>query len=160
RAVADLFGGGAEHRHAQAEVVGGLGQRDARSGRHRGNHIVPAGVADRGQTVVLGADRDMQRARAGARHEGGRQLTDSALDREAGAVEGLAQPSTRALLFETELGMGVDAVAEVNQCLAMPFQCLARYVLGVHAVPPLSLDANRTLMAAGASGLWIAIRNA
>jgi hypothetical protein len=97
---------------------------------------VSAGVTDARQTIVLGADRDVQRARTGARGERGRQVADPALDFEAGAVERLAEPSARLLFLEAEFGMGVDAMAEIDQLLAALFDLFACRVPRVHGILP------------------------
>src|ERR1700682_1003728 len=95
-----------------------------------------AGVTDAWQTIVFGADRDMQRAGADARGERGRQFADSALDFEAGAVERLAEPSAGLLFLEAEFGMGVYAMAEIDQLLAALLDLLACNVPRVHEILP------------------------
>jgi hypothetical protein len=84
-------------------------ERDSRARPHSGDKVVAAGIADRRQAIVLGANRDVQRARAGACSERGRQIANPTFDSKAGAVEHLAEPSAGLFLFEAEFRMGVDA---------------------------------------------------
>src|SRR5262245_6053021 len=131
-AAAALLGRGADDAHGQADVVGDPGRRQAGSHGERRDHVVAAGVPDVGQGVVLGADRDVQRARAGAGDEGGRDVADAALHPEPGRVEGVGQPARGVLLLEGELRSGVDAAAEREQVALARGQALAGAVLGVH----------------------------
>ena len=57
-APAALLGRRAEHADRQAELVGHRGQRQAGPDGGGGDDVVPAGVPDVGQGVVLGADGD------------------------------------------------------------------------------------------------------
>src|SRR5262249_58713131 len=98
-------GGGAPRR--VRDVRGGESGAD----RERRDQVVTARVADVGQRIVLGADRHVQGAAAGAGEEGGGDAADTALHLEAPGVEGVRQPSRGALLLEGELGAGVDAAA-------------------------------------------------
>ena len=83
--------------------------------RSRRDQVVAAGVADAGQRVVLGADarRAAGPSRSAARNAVGRSQMPR-LDVEAGSVSVLGDPRRRALLLMTELGMGVDPVAETR----------------------------------------------
>ncbi len=65
-AAAALLGRCAEHGDREPEVVGEPGQSEPGADRGGGDDVVPAGVADPGQRVVLRADRDVQRPRAHA----------------------------------------------------------------------------------------------
>ena len=73
-AAAALLGRGAQHLDGEAQVVGHLGQGQAGTDGGGGDDVVAAGVADAGQGVVLGADGDGERPRAGGGHEGGGQV--------------------------------------------------------------------------------------
>ncbi len=146
----------ADHRYRQAGIVGNFRQRNSRARRHRGDDVVSAGMTDRRQAVVLGADRDMQRARAGASGERGRQVADPTFDLEAGAVEHLAEPSACLLLLEAEFGMGMDAMAEIDQRFAALLDFLTGRVLGVHQVLLCERHARRAIVAAGARIVSIA----
>ncbi|HET6548109.1 MAG TPA: hypothetical protein VFG79_06635, partial [Solirubrobacter sp.] len=64
---------------------------------------VAARVADAREGVVLGADRDVERTRARARDEGGRQVADAALDGEARAVAWLHEALEWTTVSEQEL---------------------------------------------------------
>jgi hypothetical protein len=75
-------------------------------------------VSDPGKSVVLGAEGDVQRARARAREERGRQIADAALDVEARVGENVTEPPRALLFLETQLRRGVEAMAERDQPLA------------------------------------------
>src|SRR5262249_54228727 len=82
----------------------------SRAGPGRGDDVVPAGVADPGQRVVFGHDGDAW-PRPGAGNGGAkcrRQPAHAALDTEAALGEKFGEPAVRLLLFEAQLGLGVD----------------------------------------------------
>ena len=130
--VADFFRGGAEYADGQTHVVGHCGRGERGADRGRGNDVVAAGVADTGQAVVLGADRDVQRAAAGTRHERRGQVVHAGLHAEARLVERLRQPSRGFFFFEAQFGMGVDAVAEGDQSVLRFGEAFAGRGFGVH----------------------------
>ena len=72
-----------------------------------------------GQAIVLGANRDVQRARAGARANavGRSQMPRSTL--KPAPSSDLAEPAACFLFFEAQFRMGVDAMAEIDQRLAV-----------------------------------------
>src|SRR2546427_511314 len=74
----------------------------------------------------------VERPRAGARHERRREASDTALDGEAGGVEGFGAPGGGALLLEGQLGMGVDAVAQRDQAVPARGDPLADGGSGIH----------------------------
>src|SRR5262249_303939 len=82
--------------------------------------------------IVLGAERDVQRAGPGARHERGRQIGDAALDAKAGGVELVGQPAGGTLLLERQLRMPMDAPAERDQPVGRAGDPLPRAILRIH----------------------------
>ena len=98
--VADFFRGRAEDADGQPHVVGHFGRGERGADRGRGDDVVAAGVADAGQAVIFGANRDVQRPAARPRHERGGQVVHPGPDVETGLVERLRQPSRGFLLFE------------------------------------------------------------
>ncbi len=58
-AAVGLLGRGAEHRYANAELVGKGSHGDAGSDRGRGDHVVAAGVANLGEGVDFAADHHL-----------------------------------------------------------------------------------------------------
>jgi hypothetical protein len=91
-----------------------------------------AGVADAGQAVVFRAKGDVQRARAGARAKRGREVADASPHAETRVSQGLGNPGRRLLLLPSELGMGVNPMAQVDQALAVCLKPLAGSGFGVH----------------------------
>ena len=65
------------------DVVRHPRQREARPDGARGDDVVPAGVADLGEGVVLGADGDDEAPEPRSRDEGRRELAHAGLDVEA-----------------------------------------------------------------------------
>ena len=133
-APAALLGRGPEHGHPEPGVVGDPGQGQAGPGGHGRDHVVPAGVADGRQGVVLGAHHHVQRPRPGPGRERRRQVADPPLDLEPGPLQQLAQPGAGLLLLEPELGVGVDAVAERHQLVPGLGDPLPGRLLGVSHV--------------------------
>ena len=85
-----------------------------RAGARGGDHVVPAGVPDVGQGVVLRHDRN-GRPRPAAfygRPERRGQAADTALDAGALLLEEVAEPPRRLLLLEAELRVAVDLVGD------------------------------------------------
>src|SRR5439155_1766503 len=93
---------------------------------------VTARVADPGQAVVLGAERDAERPRSGLGDERRRQLADAARHLEARRVERLGEPARRPFLLEAQLGMRVDAMAQRDQLVARGLEAFPRARLRVH----------------------------
>jgi hypothetical protein len=132
-AASALLGGGPDDAHREADLVRDRRRRDARARGEGGDQVVATGVADVGQRVVLGADRHVQRSRAGTRDEGRRQIADAALDPEPRRVESLGDPGRGALLLEGQLGLPMDATAECEQGRLGGCQALAGAALRIHA---------------------------
>src|SRR5439155_1889211 len=59
-AAAALLGGGADDAHREADVIGDARGGDARADGDGGDQVVPAGVADAGEAVVLGAQGQVE----------------------------------------------------------------------------------------------------
>ena len=112
----------------------------------RGDDVVPARVTDDGQRVVLGADREVERTVADAAAERGRQVADADVDREPGVGERTGRPRARLLLFELQLGVRVDPMAERDEPRRVSRSIgRAGGGLRVHAgsVPPCSTPTQR-----------------
>src|SRR3970040_439438 len=111
-AGAPLLGRRADHLDAPREGHLAERRRDGRTraGPRGGDHVVPAGVPDVGQGLVLRQDRN-GRPRPAAlygRSEGCRQPAHAPLDLGAMLLEDLAEPPRRLLFLETELRVAVD----------------------------------------------------
>jgi hypothetical protein len=134
--IADLLGRSANDAHRQADFIGDLRCGNGGPDCRRRDDVVSAGVSDPGQAVIFGAERDVQRACPGAGPKGGGQVANALLDREAGLVQTLAQPGTRLLFLEAELGMGVDTVTEADQPAAHRFKAFPRTGFRIHHDAP------------------------
>ena len=78
-----------------------------------------ARVTDDGQRVVLGANRDVQRAVADPAAERGGQVADAEVDGKSRVRQGAGRPRARLLLFELQFGVRVDPMAERDELLAL-----------------------------------------
>jgi len=103
---------GSDDLDGEAELVCLVPECEGRSERAGGDDVVPAGVADAGQRVVLSADRQHQVAMATARREGGGKLAHTLVDVEAVLLKGAGQERRRVVLLERRLGVGVDGMAD------------------------------------------------
>ena len=81
-AATAFFGWAPENGDADAEIVGQSGEGQPGPDRRRCDDVVPAGMADSGQGVVLRADTEVQRTRTGRGREGGLSSGDAHSDRE------------------------------------------------------------------------------
>src|SRR5207249_2392357 len=102
-AAASLLRRRADHTDRKPDVVGHPRRREPGADGGRRDDVVAAGMADAGQAVVLGAEGNVERTRAGAGDERGRQPADAAGDAESGPVEDLRAPPGGVLLLEAEL---------------------------------------------------------
>ena len=114
-AAAGLLGGGAEQHDRQVQLVGDLGQRQRRADRGRRDDVVPAGVSDAGQRVVLGADADDQRAAAEVGAERGVQPAGRRGDLEAALGDQRLRLGAAAVFGEGEFRFGVNRVRQLDQ---------------------------------------------
>ena len=114
-AAATLLSRGTEHRHAQAGLVGDGSQGDPRSNRGRGDDVVPTGVADSGQGVVLGADDELRPRRPCPSGERGGEPVRTPLDVEPSLFEQVSASSSSAYLLVGELRIGRDGVRERDE---------------------------------------------
>ena len=119
-AAAAFFGRRADHRERDAELVDERREREPGADRAGGDDVVPARVPDHGQRVVLRADRDVQRSVADAcvLNAVGRSQMPMSIGKP-GVGERARGPRARLLLFELQLGMRVDAMAERDEPLAL-----------------------------------------
>ena len=102
-----------------AEVVDERREREPGADRARGDDVVTARVTDDRERVVLRADREVQRPLP-TRHAnavGRSQMPD--VDGQARVGERARGPRARLLLFELQLGMRVDAMAERDERVAL-----------------------------------------
>src|SRR3989304_5434682 len=112
-----------------------------RAGPRGGDHVVPAGVPDVGQGVVLRQDRN-GRPRPAAlygRSEGCRQPAHAPLDLGAMLLEDLAEPPRRLLFLETELRVAVDLEGDLLEVVGQAGHRL--HDLGLRLVERLSIHA-------------------
>lgn len=132
----DAEPGGVRHR-CEGECGADAGGRD---------HVVPARVADPGQRVVLGAQRDGELARAVNSLERGGDAVGADLHREPGVGEHVGDPRHRAMLVPRQLRVRVDGVAELDQLSATRFDlgfgprlelCGVGRCLVCHGIPSL-----------------------
>ena len=114
-AAAALLSRSAEDADGDAQVVGERRQADSGADSSRRDHVVPAGVADLGEGVVLGADRHRERPAARPAGKGSRQPTDPRVEIEAPCAQRLGAPGGGELLLEGELGVGVDLAGELDE---------------------------------------------
>ena len=114
-ATTTLFGRCPDDPHGKPELVGERGEGEAGADGGGRDDVVPAGMTDAGQRVVLGADGDGQRSAARGGGESGVEAGHARLDRQAGRIEHLDQPGARAVLLEGELGVAVDGVRERDE---------------------------------------------
>src|ERR671930_292706 len=75
--AAKLLRRGANDADGHAEVIGDLGRSNTGAHSHGGNQVVPTGMADARQTVVLSTNGQVQRTTASACDKGGGQVADT-----------------------------------------------------------------------------------
>ena len=114
-AAAALLGRRAQQRQLEAQLIGQRRQRQRSTQAGGADDVVAAGMADAGQRVVLGADGDVQRARAELADDRGGHVAVATLGLEAGRLERVGQPGGSLLLLVAELGVLVDAVRELDE---------------------------------------------
>jgi FAD:protein FMN transferase len=142
------------------DVRGVPREREERTDRRPGDEVVPAGMTDLGQRVVLGKQGDPgspSRAHAGA--EGRLHSAERAFDRDFCHVfDELRDPAARLLFLEAELRMLVDATRKCDQALldfihgTIDVSAIERHVgynsPGPRRRPPLSIFRLSTLLPA------------
>src|SRR5439155_26375564 len=89
-------------------------------------------MADLGQRVIFGADREVKRTRAGPREECGRQVASAALDRESRSLKPICQPWRRMYFFEAELRLSVNPAAERHERIGGIRDSSPGGILGAH----------------------------
>ena len=117
-AAAGLLGGRAEQHDRHAQLVGDLGQRQRGTDRRRGDDVVPAGMTDPGQRVVLRADADDQRPAAEVGAERGVQAAGRRGDLEAALGDQRLGLGAAAVFVERQLGLGVNRMRQLDQVAA------------------------------------------
>src|SRR5262249_50630221 len=95
-----------------AEVIGDLGCRNTGAHGHGGNQVVPTGMTNARQTVVLRTNGQVQRTTASLRDKRGGQVTDTFVNREPGVREHLGEPHRGLLFFKAQFRVGVDTVTQ------------------------------------------------
>ncbi len=109
-APSDLLSGGTDDEDGDAELVGDVPEAERRPDCRRRDHVVPAGVPDLGQGVVLGAQPDDEVAVPEARGERRVQPRDGATHLETLVGEHRRDLADALVLGEGQLGLGVDTV--------------------------------------------------
>ena len=115
-AAAPFFGGGSKYRDGDPEVVRQCRQCQPRPHRRRCDDVVPAGMTDSRQGVVLGADADVQWPAASGGSECGGQPSHAGGDGEAGVVaQRLSHPCRRSFFLVGQFRVTVQLMAEGHQ---------------------------------------------
>ena len=132
-----LLGGRAEQ--IDAALVSRLhepfGEHRRRAVAHRADEVVPAGVAEAWQSVVLGAYPYARPFAVGfVRDEGGRQPFDILFDLEAFFFKELDEFRLRPEFFHLYLGVGVEEFLKLEYRSFFLFQ---NFPDGFHIFPPL-----------------------
>ena len=138
-AAAALLGRRADRAHPAAGLLGQRrsGQAGAEAGG--GDDVVPAGVADPRQGVVLAEHGDERPPAPGAGGEGGVDPVGGALDGQAGRLEDPRQQVVGEALLVVGLGVLVDLVGDVEEELAAGLHLLPQpglELVEVHGLPP------------------------
>ncbi len=103
-AAAALLRGRADEIDRAREGIALPREREERAQRAARDEVVPAGVSDLGERVVLGEDGDLRPcAAADARAEGGGEAAEAPLDGHARGLHGLGDPRGGAVLLVTKL---------------------------------------------------------
>lgn len=110
-----FFGRRTEKDDGQAVFLRDLSERDRCSQSGSGDDIVSTRMTDVGKGVVLGADDDAERAGAPHRFECRLEAVGGASNREAGFLRGVRQEGRRMMLFECQLWVSMDGVADVDE---------------------------------------------
>src|SRR5262249_55110830 len=95
-----------------AEVIGDLGRRNTGTHGHGGNQVVPTGMTNARQTVVLRTNGQVQRTTASPRDKRGGQVADTFVNREAGVREHLGEPQRGLLFFKAQFWVGMDTMTQ------------------------------------------------
>ena len=123
-AAAALLCRRADHADRDVERFGNGREGDPGPDRGGRDDVVAAGMANFGQRVVLGDDRDVQRPGSVRAHERRLEIRDVALDAETGLLEPLDEPAAGHRFLEVELGIGLDPVRQADE----------RFVRALHAL--------------------------
>lgn len=113
--AAALFGRGAEHADADAEVGGDVGEGLGGAHGGRRDDVVTAGVAEAGERVVLRDQADGDGPFAVGGDERGGQARGPALDRETAGPQLIGQERRRGVLPPGGLGVLVQPAADAEQ---------------------------------------------
>lgn len=113
-AAAAFFGGRSDRQHRAGLIGQRFPRRDCRSEARSGNEIVPAGVAESGQRVVLKQQRDTRVVtRTGSTNKRRRHSGDAAVDGDAVLLQFSAQAVGRTVFLESGLRVGVQGACHV-----------------------------------------------
>ena len=130
--IPNLLGGGPDDLDGQAKIIGHLRRGDTRAGRYGRHEIMPAGMSDFGQGIVLGADSKMERTGACSRAKGGGEITNPCLNLETGTGEDLGDPAAGLLFSKAQLRVVVNAMREIDQGLLIGVDGFLSLLLCVH----------------------------
>ena len=114
-AAAALLGRCPEDGDPQPGLIGDRGEGEPGADRRRRDDVVPAGVPDTGQRVVLRAHHDVRTGSAGARRERRRQAVGAPLDAQPARLEQVGAPARRADLVVRQLRVGGDGVRQPDE---------------------------------------------
>ncbi len=140
-AAAALLGRGAQDCDSAGRVGPLLGDGDRGGAGGGADQVVAAAVAEPGERVVLGEQRDRRPVAAAVLPaERGRQRRDAALDREPVTGEEAAEPAARLLLLEADLRVRVDVGGDPLQLgpqAVDPLRDALLQVVQLHRSPPV-----------------------
>ncbi len=120
----------ADHPYGEPELLGVRGEPECCAEAGGGDQVVPAGVPEAGQRVVLADECDGDRPAAERRAERGGQAVRGCGDGVAVGAQQFGAPGGRAVLLEGGLGVGVDAAAEREQLCPVRVHAVADGLLG------------------------------
>ncbi|WP_259349032.1 hypothetical protein [Rhodococcus sp. UFZ-B548] len=110
-----FFGRRTEKDDGQAVFLRDLSERDRCSQSGSGDDIVSTRMTDVGKGVVLSADYDAEGAGASHSFECRLEAVGGASNREAGFLCGVRQEGGRPMLFECQLWVSMDRVADIDE---------------------------------------------
>ena len=104
-----------ENQQATAQVLHDLRRRQSRAEAGGGDDVVPAGVADAGQRVVLAEERHEGSLGPGAGREGRLHAVGLPLDLQPRLLGRPGEQIMGEVLLESQLGVLVDAVGDLGE---------------------------------------------
>ena len=114
-AAAAFFGGAAEQHDRALALAEGSPERECRCDSGDRDEIVPAGVANARQGVVLREEREGRSAASAGRFERGREFVGAAFDLETLGFEIVAEEIVCAVFLEVQFGVRMDFKTQFAQ---------------------------------------------